>query len=324
MKWSTSIGTWAGLFNQKVPMSFSDLMKLLKKLNFDGFELGGFGSHPNPTLLRQMASCYRLPDSGYVELLRAVKTCYEFDGLQCFGFAPDLWAEKLISAEDPTSYYAAFDLNLAFAVGLGIKGIRVDTTQDPWVLGDVAGESISEQVAVVPVLYDLALERVCTRFARCVDEAAKHGITVYWEVEPGFAFNKASQISAVLAGVARPNFKLMADTCHLHHIAELGSRQPGDREVLAGGIVEFIECFGSNIGRFHLIDSDGTINEHKTSTHPPFGQGVLKFDEIMPAIVKAGGGDKVLTIDLCFWPDAPANIATCKQSLDQLIEQYCH
>ena len=115
---------------------------------------------------------------------------------------------------------------------------------------------------------------------------------------------------------------VMFDTCHADNVAVQGARHPGSQETLPGGIAELAEKLRGKIGRLHLIDSDGSINEHKTSTHPPFGQGQLNFDQFMPAIVAAGCPDDWWTIDLCFWPNAWDATAQCKQGIDQLAAKY--
>jgi len=304
-----SIGTWAFLFNQERPIPFEEVVPGLQELGFDGLELGGFGEHPSP-------------DNKPTEADRAtVRQLWESRGMGCSGLAADLWSEKLITAPDDSSYMATFRKNLKFCNDLGIDVMRVDTTEDPWVLGDVPGESRPEQVTC-QVDYDTALERVCDTWRRCAEEAAAAGVRLVWEFEPGFALNKPSDIMRVLDGVGHENLMTMFDTCHADNVAVQGARQPGTRETLPGGIGELAERLAGKIGRVHLIDSDGSINEHKTSTHPPFGEGRLDFDQFMPAIVAAGCPDDWWTIDLCFWPNAWDATARCKKALDRLAEKY--
>ena len=284
-----SIGIWAFLFNQKEPIPFEQIVPGLKELGFDGLELGAFGIHPTPEQ-------YKTKDE------RAkVRDMWESAGLGCSGLAPDPWAEKLITAPDDTSYMATFRKGLQFAKDLGIDTLRVDTTEDPWTLGNVEGETKPDKVTR-QVDYDTALNRVATVWRKCAQEGADAGVRIVWEFEPGFAFNKPSDIFRVLDAVNHPNFLVEFDTCHADNVAVQGARQPGQKETLKGGIKELAERLKGKIGRLHLIDSDGTLNEHMTSTHPPFGEGRLKFDEIMPAAWKA--------------------TAKCKKSIDELTKKY--
>ena len=82
------------------------------------------------------------------------------------------------------------------------------------------------------------------------------------------------------------------------------------------------------IVHLHLIDSDNTCHkgadgEDETSAHPPFGLGVLDFDEIMPELLKASRvPHDWWTIDLCFYPDAWTATENCKKKLDELVAKY--
>lgn len=304
-----SIGTWAFLFNQKEPVGFDDVVEGLAKLKFDGLELGAFGEHPTP-------------DAWPTKDDRAkLKQKWTSKGMGCSGLAADLWGERLITAPDDSSYMATFRKNLQFAKDLAIEAIRVDTTEDPWTLGNVEGEKKPDKVTK-QVDYNTALKRVCDTWRKCSQEAADAGIRIVWEFEPGFAFNKPSDILRVVDGVKHDNFYTMFDTCHADNVAVYGQRQPGGRETLKGGIRELAEKLKGKIGRVHLIDSDGTLNEHMTSTHPPFGEGKLKFDDFMPAIVAAGCPDDWWTVDLCFWPNAWAATEKCKKAMDELAKKY--
>jgi sugar phosphate isomerase/epimerase len=106
-----------------------------------------------------------------------------------------------------------------------------------------------------------------------------------------------------------------------------GARQEGEKETFPSQ-VEYIRKLSGRINHIHLIDSDNTCHkdasgQDETSTHPPFGNGVLNFDEIMPELVRAARlPHDWWTIDLCFWPDAWNATAKCKVVLDRLIEKY--
>ena len=71
----------------------------------------------------------------------------------------------------------------------------------------------------------------------------------------------------------------------------------------------------------HLIDSDNSLNPHNTSTHVPFGLGVIDFDEVMKALNDVGYSGW-LSLDLCFWPQAWEATKECKKFLDNLVSKY--
>lgn len=293
-----SIGTWAysiGPYQDK-PVPWEEVISRLKALGFDGVELGGFSIHPNPT---------NMPNA---EDRAKCKKQLADKGLKWSGLAADLWSQHLIDTEDTTPYIAEFRKNLLFCADLGIPAIRVDCVQPPTILDKMD--------------VDVARKRVVTTWKRCVGEAADKGIYVTWEFEPGFAFNKPSDILRIVDEVNDDNFGVMFDACHGHMVAVVGARQPGKKETLPGGVVEFVRKLHGKINHIHLIDSDGTLHGEETSTHAPFGEGILNFDEIVPELNKAGVRHDWWTIDLCFWADAWAVTEKCKKAVDALNKKY--
>jgi len=293
-----SIGTWAysiGPYADK-PVPWEEILRKLVEYKFDAVELGGFGIHPNPDILPEK------------EQRQICKKGVADAGLEFSGLAANLWAQHLIDTEDTTDYVNEFRKNLEFCVDLGIPSIRVDCVQPPTVL---------EQV-------DVAAKRrqVVSTWKRCTEEAADAGVRVSWEFEPGFAFNKPSDILRIVEEVGNDNFGIMYDTCHAHMVAAVGARQPGNKETLPGGALELAQKLRGKINHLHLIDSDGTLHGDETSTHAPFGDGILNFDELMPELAKCGVPHDFWTIDLCFWPDAWAVTERCKKAIDQLNAKY--
>lgn len=303
-----SIGTWAFATGPHagLPVAFEEVVERLAELGFDGLELGGFGQHPNPD------------DLDTKDQRDQVRHLWESRSMACSGLAADLWGEKLITAPKRDSYVAAFQKNLQFCNDLGIDVIRLDTTEPPGTLGKIPGEEPVELV----VEHEDALNRVVRRWRECSKMAADHGVRVVWEFEPGFAFNKPSDVFRILDGVAEDNFYTLFDTCHANMVAVHGARQVGEKETLPGGIAEMAQRLEGKIGRLHLIDSDGTLHEQTTSKHLPLGRGELDFDEIMPALAAAGCPDDWWTIDLGSCPDAWRAAAECKEFVNALAEKY--
>jgi hypothetical protein len=62
--------------------------------------------------------------------------------------------------------------------------MRVDSIDPPTVLNEVS--------------LDAALKRVVPTWQRCAELAAKAGVRLVWEFEPGFAFNKPSEVLRVV------------------------------------------------------------------------------------------------------------------------------
>ena len=103
----------------------------------------------------------------------------------------------------------------------------------------------------------------------------------------------------------------------------VGARQPGAKETLPGGVAEFARMLKGKIGHIHLIDSDGTLHGDETSTHRPFGEGLIDFDEAIQAIMEgAGYTGEWWTIDLCFWPEAWDVTAAAQKFLAPYLARY--
>jgi len=293
-----SIGSWAYAIGpyEENPVPWDEVTSKLKALGFDGVELGGFSIHPSPETHPAKEDRDKL-----LADMEAV-------GLAFSGFVPNLWGENLIDTEDPSAYIDAFREGLQFASDLGIKGVRVDCVQPPTILDEMDE--------------DTARQRVVSTWQRCSDEAADKGCYVTWEFEPGFAFNKPSQILRIVEEVNRDNFGVEFDTCHAEMVAGKGARQPGEKETLPGGCLEMAQKLRGKINHIHLIDSDGTLHNDETSSHPPFGDGYLNFDEILPELNRNELSHDWWTIDLCFWTDAWTVTERCKKSLDELNLKY--
>jgi sugar phosphate isomerase/epimerase len=310
----TSIGSWAFTIGPYAnnPIDFETVCNTLKDLGFDGVELGAFPPHPNPGNPGGSDDAWpgAMPEKSQRQELRASMAA---KGLGFSGMAANLWGEKLINTDDQSKYIAEFRKNSEFAHDLGIQGIRVDCVQPPTIHREID--------------YQTAMDRVVRTWKVCSDIAADKGQYVTWEFEPGFAFNKPSDIIRIHDAVGKENFGLQYDTCHGQMVGVNGCRQEGERETFPSQ-VEFLRFLSGRINHIHVIDSDNTCHKDaegndETSAHPPFGRGVLNFDEIMPELVKASRlPHDWWTIDLCFWPDAWEATKNCKQALDKLIVKY--
>jgi sugar phosphate isomerase/epimerase len=296
-----SIGSWAYIFNQEQPTNdFHVILHKLHDLGYEGVELGGFNPHPGPDTLDR---------AGRQRLRKDVQD----HGLEFSGLAADLWSQKLWSVEDQGPYIAAFAKNVFFAEDLGIKTIRVDTTEPV--------TRVKETGTDPKTLFD----RCVKAFDLCSKLAADRGMNICWEFEPGFPINKPSEIVALVDAVrekGNPNFGVLYDTCHAHMCAAVGANQIGEKETLPGGALELLQKLKGKITHVHLIDSDGSLNEHNTSTHNPFGTGKLDFDKLLPALNAAGVPNDWWCVDLCFWPHAWDVTADSKRFLDKLRQKY--
>lgn len=301
-----SIGSWAYIFNQEKPtLDFHEVLHKLQHLGYDGVELGSFGAHPTPVSHPTRASR---------EQLRKETADH---GLGFSGIAVDLWSFKKpgpsILDENPTPYLSAFLGFACFAADLGMKTIRVDSVEPP------------DFFEISKLDRRTGMDRLVGVWDKCSKIAADFGMNVCWEFEPGFLFNKPSEIVQIVDAVrgrGNANFGVLFDTCHAHMCAAVGANQPGEKEVLSGGALELLHRLQGRITHVHLIDSDGSLNEHNTSTHNPFGTGVLNFDQLIPALNRSGVPHDWWCVDLCFWPNAWEVTADAKRFLDGMRRKY--
>jgi sugar phosphate isomerase/epimerase len=304
-----SIGSWAYLFNQETPTNdFHKVLHKLQDLGYDGVELGSFGPHPSPVSHPTKASREKL------------KKEIKDHGLALSGIAVDLWAFKnpgtSILDETPAAYVTAFNGWCAFASDIDARTIRVDTVIAPNYFETEEGQKLG---------YQAGLDRLVSTWDKCSKIAADFGLNVCWEFEPGFAFNKPSEILAIVDGVrakGNKNFGVLYDTCHAYMCAVVGANHSGGKETLPGGELELLEKLKGKVTHIHLIDSDGSLNEHNTSTHNPFGTGKLNFDKLVPAMQASGVPHDWWTVDLCFWPHAWDVTAQSKKFLDGLRAKF--
>ncbi len=293
-----SIGSWAYTFGpyEDNPILLPDVCKRLGELGFDGIELGGFKPHAHPD------------DYATPERQDELKQLLADNGLDVSAIAADFWTEEVVPWEKQDLYRATFAKNLAFCKAIGIPCIRVDTVAPP---PGPEGAARAE-----------ALDACAAMWRECAERGADEGVKVTWEFEPGFAFNKPSDIVAIAEKVDHPNFGILLDACHAHMVAAVGARQPEPVEILDGGAVELIQKLTGRINHIHLIDSDETLHGEETSTHRPFGEGVLDFDAIIPAILQAGYDSDWWVIDLCFWPGAWDVTEAARNFLQPYIAKY--
>jgi len=279
-----SIGSWAYAFGPYTsnPVPFDKVVRTLGAYGFDGIEIGAFRPHIHPDDYPMLADRQKIKN-----LIRA-------NGLEVSGLAADFWAYPGPGTEEAqknNAYLNVFKKNVQLCLDLGAPAIRVDTVSPPDAFPGAERKT--------------AWNRIVSLWRACAQLAEDFGIRLVWEFEPGFLFNKPSEVVQLVQEVDHPNFSILFDACHAHMCSVVGARQAGTQETLKGGVVEFIRRLKGHIGHVHLIDSDDTLHNNETSTHRPFGEGKIDFKAVIPALVEEGGyvGDW-WTIDLCFWPEA--------------------
>jgi sugar phosphate isomerase/epimerase len=289
----SSVGLWAYIWGGYTvnPVPHEKAVETVAGLGFDGVEV---------------AACEPYFTHNSSRNRRLLRKLYDDNGLERSGLYAPFPSAVVTGFKE---YLEAVKSNLDICVDVGISSLRVDTSHLP---GDLPPGWTMET----------AMSRAAENWSAAAEECARAGVRLNWEFEPGYMFNKPSEVLSLIGKVDHPNFSLLFDTCHAHMCASAGARQNGEPEILPGGILEFIGKCEGRIGHIHLIDSDGTLEDGETSAHIPFGSGVIDFDRVMPALNEAGCRDDWWVIDLCYWPNALEETAGSKRFLDGLIDKY--
>jgi sugar phosphate isomerase/epimerase len=271
-----SLGSWAFTFGPYAqnPVPFDRIVKRLAEADYDGIEVCGFP--PHVTLERYPTHQSRQ------EIVRLLSD----HDLQVSGYAANFGGINPVAEGNKQSYLDLFRRMVDMCVDIGSPAIRVDTVMAP---GSVSGGA-----------YLAAMNWLASVWAEAAEIAARGEVKTVWEFEPGFLFNKPSEIIALHQKVDHPNFQILFDTSHAYMCGMVGARQHGHRETLTGGVPEFLKKLEGRIGAIHLIDSDGTLHDEQTSMHVPFEEGYIDFRLLAPQLMDAPV--EWWCIDLCFWP----------------------
>jgi sugar phosphate isomerase/epimerase len=295
-----SVGTSAftmGVYAEN-PIPFEQVVARLAELGYDGLELPankGYGS---------------LEDWPDTTSRQKLKQLVRRAGLEVSSYGADLSPSPFYS-NDPAVQGRAktvFEKSIELCLDCEIPVIRVDTLAEP--------------PQPPGVSYEDAWQRAVETFRYYAEFAQRHSIVVAWEFEPGFMFNKPGEIVGLVKDVNHPNFTVMFDTCHAHMCAAIGARQNPPRETLSGGAVELGQQLQGHIGFVHLIDSDNTLHDGITSTHAPFGTGVLDMPQLVRTMLEGGYQSPWWTIDLCFWPGAWEELEPSLNFVRNLLKEF--
>jgi len=274
------LGSWAFTFGpfSHDPWPFSLVLEFIAGARYEGVDINGFRPHPHPDDYDTAAKCK--------ELLNEL----EGYGLGISGYAPP-FGDVPPAEVDSETYLRAFRKSLSFCENCGIGTLRIDTVSLP--------------EALPPAEYEARFKRLTKTWHLAAKEAARLGIHMVWEFEPGFWLNKPSEVRSVVEAVDHENFKLLFDTSHAYMGAVIGARQTGTQELLSGGVAEYGRSLGTMVGHLHLIDSDGSLHNNETSTHVAFGEGKIDFTSALVAMKPVISDFPWWCVDFCFNPQTP-------------------
>lgn len=292
-----SLGSWAFSFGPYAgdPVPFDKVVKRLAQTGYDGVELCGFPPH------------VALDDYPTRNSRRELKQLIAGSGLGVSGYSADFsWVNPIVPGQKQ-KYLDLFRRHVELCADVASPLIRVDTVAAPGSVDDAD--------------YMKSFDRLADTWHEAAAIGEDNGVLVTWEFEPGFIFNKPSEVLSMHAQVDHPNFKIMFDTCHAHMCGVVGARQHGAKDILPGGVREFLDKLSGRIGAIHLIDSDGTLHGDETSTHRPFGEGLINFEDLTPRLL-AVPNIQWWTIDMCFWAGSWELVGSSRQYVAKLLQHH--
>jgi sugar phosphate isomerase/epimerase len=289
-----SVGSWAFTYGPYAddPVPFDKTVERLAAAGYDGVEICGLPPHVS------------LEDYPTRESRLDITRLLRDNNLGVSGYAADFTFVNPVVEGNRDRYLDLVRRNVEMCVDLVSPALRVDTVAAP---GSIRNRD-----------YQVAFNRVADLWREAAEIAQQGGVRLVWEFDPGYVFNKPSEILSMHQQVAHPNFWLLFDTCHAYMCAVAGSRQHGAREVLVGGVPELLRKLDGRIGAIHVIDSDGTLYGDETSTHRPFGEGLIDFKTLTPQLLKVSGVDW-WCIDLCFWEGSSKLLAPSRRFVLDLL-----
>lgn len=288
--WAFSFGPWAA-----DPVPFDAIVRHLAAAGYHGIDICGFP--PHVTLEKYPTPQSRKELAGFIA----------DQGMGISGYAGDFYSVSPIAAGNETSYLDLMKRNIEMCADLGSPSLRVDTVAAPGSIPDKE--------------YEQDFHRIALLWSEGAALAQSAGVRLVWEFEPGFAFNKPGEVVRMHQEVRHPNFSVLFDTSHAYMCCVVGARQHDRRDVLAGGVEEFLDKLQGRIGAIHLIDSDGTLIHDETSTHRPFGEGLIDFERLAPKLLRVPGIDW-WTVDMSFWPDSWSLVASSRAFVAGLLERH--
>lgn len=271
-----SFGSWSFTFGPyaRKPVSFAETVRRIAEAGYDGIEISGFPPH----LAKESSS---------QERKNAQKLLTDL-GLSVSGYVPDFTMVNPLISDNRALYLENFQRAVDAGAELGSPSIRVDTIGAPGSVPEGETAAIADHLAGL--------------WRDAAELAARSKVKVLWEFEPGFAFNKPSEIVDIYEQVGHPNFQILFDTAHAYLCAVVGARQQGQSEVLGKGVAEFLDRLSGRIGHLHIVDTDGTLYGEETSTHCALGEGIIDFHALTPRLL-AVPGIEWWCIDMSFVSD---------------------
>jgi L-ribulose-5-phosphate 3-epimerase len=150
---------------------------------------------------------------------------------------------------------------------------------------------------------DEAMARLVAGLGEVLDHAARHGVLIGFEPEPGMFIDTMTRYEELLGQCDAPNLRLTLDVGHLHCQGELP-------------LADQVRRWSSRLVNVHLEDMRAGVHEHLM-----FGEGQIDFPPVIEALAGVGYPGGVHVELSRHSHDAPAAARRAFEFLHPILER---
>ena len=152
------------------------------------------------------------------------------------------------------------------------------------------------------VPYEEALARLADGLGPVLEDAARHGVVIGFEPEPGMLIDSMARFDDLLRRIDSPALRLTLDVGHLHCQGETP-------------IPDVIRTWAPRLANVHLEDMRAGVHEHLM-----FGQGEIDFPPVIRALVDVGYQGGVFVELSCHSREAPSAARQAMEFLRAILD----
>ena len=146
-----------------------------------------------------------------------------------------------------------------------------DAEKGDWLRVEADYSAVNQTAArCLSPLSETAMQRLVDGLGEVLDDAARAGVLVAFEPEPGMFIDTLAAYEELRRHIDHPNLRLTVDVGHLHCQGETP-------------IAEYIRRFASELVNVHIEDMRAGVHEHLM-----FGEGEIDFPPVLAALRESG------------------------------------
>jgi len=332
-----SVGLWV---DDTIPLD--EAARKARDMGYNAVEIHGFGPACDPFRFHLANDDKDSPSATTIDMDAAEELAGKIADLDLVvsGFAGNFHQDGITMTTDDGAkqYFKLFKQLADYSKVMGAKMIRVDGIEPA---GEMVGKNESE-----------IIDRMGRTWAKCANYAQNQGQYITMEFEPEFLGSRPSQIVAISDAVKKyasertnmaKTWGILYDTCHGETVGIEGHKQYNRDGPLTGDaretfesqekFITYLVTKGVNINHLHIIGSDGTLHDKKTSMHVPIraqagdwaepGVDRLQYDSLLPHLLENTNlKQNIWTVDTCFRKEGMKEAEKCLEHMREFTTQY--